>query len=214
MQRFIVFEMFLTAIQFHTPVDLLQLSQWNVLHPLSTYDFQHQPPFSSPVLSTSDSATCLLLWWRVGTCDVVHRPRICPEEHSRSAVAFQVPLLLDPKAVASQQLSGHHHEGFLHVLTLLDTEKENFRLQIWSAAKRVVRVFYVITFADVSNAASMPPLLAKLQASSNWTWRSSSRSHLLPRRRHQQELIELGVNTTHEYPIGLGVINICWYHCT
>lgn len=44
----------------------------------------------------------------------------------------------------------------------------------------VSRVCTLITFAEVSRAASRPLSFASLQASSNRTWRSFSRSHLLP----------------------------------
>lgn len=77
----------------------------------------------------AESATCLLLWWRVGTHDAVNRPRVGPEQDPGRVVAVQDALLLDLEAVASQQLSGHHHEGFLHVLTHLDADKRNFRQQ-------------------------------------------------------------------------------------
>lgn len=126
-----------------------------------------------------ESATCLLLWWCVGTRDAVNRPRVGLEQDSGWAAAVQVALLLDLEAVASQQLSGHHHEGFLHVLTHLDADKRNFRQQFWPVSP-LCFTSKLLTFADVSKAASMPPFFAMLQASSNWTWRSFSRSHLLP----------------------------------
>lgn len=146
-----------------------------------------------PVLSAPESATCLLLWWRVGTGDAVNRPRVGPEQDSGRAVAILVALLLDLEAVASQQLSGHHHEGFLHVLTHLDADKRNFRQQSWPLSP-LCFISILLTFADVSKAASMPPFFAMLQASSNWTWRSFSRSHLFPTWRQKEGSRD--VNTT------------------
>lgn len=92
------------------------------------------PSFSSSSLSPSNfsiqSATrLLLLWlWRVGSCESVDWPRVGPEQKAR-CVAAPCVLMLDVEAVTSQQLSGHHVEGFFHILTLLDMEKEteNFR---------------------------------------------------------------------------------------
>lgn len=58
------------------------------------------------------------------TCEVIDWPRVGPEEHPRRAVRPKAGVMLDVMAVASQELPGHHHEGLVHVLTLLRPEEE------------------------------------------------------------------------------------------
>lgn len=85
-----------------------------------------QHPTSVPflVLSAFVSATRFFFWCVcVGTYGAVDWPRVGSQQNSRRVLALEV-VGLHVKAVTRQQLSGHQHEGFVHILTILENCKK------------------------------------------------------------------------------------------
>lgn len=77
------------------------------------------------VLSAFVSATRFFFWCVcVGTYGAIDWPRVGSQQNSRRVLALGV-FRLHVKAVTRQQLSGHQHEGFVHMLTILEKYKKS-----------------------------------------------------------------------------------------